>query len=54
MPNRKGRLQRRIDQLTREKHELLSQIEELLRERDDKPNPALNESQREATRTQSY
>ena len=50
----KTKLQRRIDQLVREKHELLHKIQELLRERDNKPNSALNETQREATRTQSY
>jgi len=53
MPKRKTKLQKRINQLVREKHELLRKIKELLRERDNKPNPALNETQREATRTQN-
>ena len=42
MTNQKTKLQKRIDQLTREKHELLSKIEQLLRERDDEPDPALH------------
>ncbi|MDA2934292.1 hypothetical protein MYX82_08105 [Acidobacteria bacterium AH-259-D05] len=42
MPKRETKLQRRIDRLIREKHELLSKIEQLLRERDDEPDPALN------------
>ncbi len=54
MPKRKTKLQKRIDQLVREKYELLRKIKELLRERDNKPKPALNETQREATRPQSY
>lgn len=54
MPKRKTKLQQRIDRLTREKYELLRKIKELLKERDNRPNPAPNETQREATRTQSY
>ncbi len=42
MTNHTARFQQRIDRLTREKHELLSKIEQLLRERDDEPDPALN------------
>ena len=37
MSKRKNQIQRRIDQLTREKYELLSKIEELLKERDNEP-----------------
>ena len=39
MPNPKSKLQRRIDRLIREKHELLKTIEQLLRERGDEPRP---------------
>jgi len=50
----KTKLQRRIDQLVREKHELLHKIKKLLKERDDEPNPALNETQREAACFENY
>lgn len=46
MPKRKTKFQKRIDRLTREKYELLRTIEQLLRERDDEPDPALNEIRR--------
>lgn len=36
MPKREATFQKRIDQLTREKHELLRTIEQLLKEREDK------------------
>jgi len=39
MPKRKTKLQKRINQLVREKYELLRQIEELRKERDNKPDP---------------
>ena len=42
MPKRRTKFQERIDRLTREKHELLSKIEQLLIERDGEPDPALN------------
>ena len=43
MPKRKTKLQQRIDRLTREKYELLRTIEQLLRDRNDELDPALNE-----------
>ena len=51
MPKRKTKSQKRIDRLTREKHELLSKIEQLLRERDDEPDPALNEIRKRSLRS---
>ena len=51
MPKRKTKLQKRIDRLTREKHELLSKIEQLLKERDDEPDPALNAIRQRKRRT---
>jgi len=43
MPKRKPKLQKRIDRLTREKYALLRTIEQLLRDRNDELDPALNE-----------
>ena len=42
MRKQKSKFQKRLDRLTREKHELLNKIEQLLKERDDEPDPALN------------